>query len=477
MLWYSLEKICQKNENGRLGEYNVNKNLWEVYTDEQLEQLEKLSVGYKAYLDSGKTERECVWETIKQAREAGYKSLDEFDSLKPGDKVYFAWMDKSIALFNIGKEDFVKGMNILGAHVDSPRLDLKQNPLYEESGFAYFDTHYYGGIKKYQWVAIPLAIHGVVIKKDGTKLNIVIGEDEADPVFTFTDLLPHLGKTQMVKKASEVIEGEVLDLLIGSKPLKGEEKEAVMAQITKILKEKYDFEPADFMSAELEIVPAGKARDCGLDSSMIMGYGQDDRSCCYTSLRALIDTEDITRTACCILVDKEEVGSNGATGMYSRSFENGIAEIMEKLGCYSELNLRRAMANSMMISSDVGAAYDPHYADVYDKKSSAFFGKGMVVNKHTGSGGKYDSSDANAEYVAKLRKVFDENDVTFQMTGMGKVDAGGGGTIAYILAQYGMEVIDGGVPLLSMHAPWEIASKADIYETYRGYCAFLKDMC
>lgn len=454
----------------------MDKNLWTLYTDTQLEELEVLNRKYKAFLDAGKTERECVAEIVRQAEVAGYQNLYDMDNLKPGDKVYAAWMEKSIALFNVGSDPLEQGMNILGAHIDSPRLDLKQNPLYEESGLAYFDTHYYGGIKKYQWVTIPLAIHGVIVRKDGTKEVVSIGEKETDPVFVVTDLLVHLSSKQMEKKASAVVEGENLDILIGSKPLKGEEKEAVAAQILKLLNDTYHIEKEDLMSAELEVVPAGKARDCGLDQSMIMAYGQDDRICAYTSLAAMLDVEMVKRTSCCILVDKEEIGSVGATGMHSRFFENAVAELLERLGDFSELKLRRVLAHSTMISSDVSAAYDPMYTEVYDKKSSCFFGNGPVFCKHTGSRGKSGSNDANAEYIAKLRKVCDENQVQFQMAELGKIDAGGGGTIAYILAEYGMEVIDGGIAILCMHAPWEISSKADIYEAYRGYCAFLHDM-
>lgn len=454
----------------------MDKNLWEVYTKDQLKELDSVTSAYKLFLDAGKTERECVSEIIRQAEAAGYKDLTSSGTLKSGDKVYAAWMGKSIALFNIGEEPLEAGMNILGAHVDSPRMDLKQNPLYEESGFAYFDTHYYGGIKKYQWVTIPLAIHGVVVRKDGTKIEIAIGEKEDDPVFVVTDLLIHLAGKQMEKNAATVVEGENLDILIGSRPLAGEEKDAASAQIMKLLKDTYDIEKEDLMSAELEIVPAGKARDCGLDRSMIMGYGQDDRVCAYTSLAAMLKMEHVKRTSCCILVDKEEIGSVGATGMHSRFFENATADLMDKMGCFSELKLRHALANSAMISSDVGAAYDPMYPDAYDKKSSSFFGKGLVIKKHTGSRGKSGSNDANAEYIAKLRNVFDHNQVAFQMTEMGKIDVGGGGTIAYILAQFGMEVIDGGVAVLCMHAPWEISSKADVYEAYRAYSAFLADM-
>lgn len=455
---------------------NKEKNLWEIYTDIQLKQLDEINEAYKAFLDAGKTERECVTEIVRQAETDGYRNLYEAKSLKVGDKVYATWMDKSIALFNIGEEPLEQGMNILGAHIDSPRLDLKQNPLYEEGGFAYFDTHYYGGIKKYQWVTIPLAIHGVIVRKDGTKEVISIGEKDTDPVFTITDLLVHLSSKQMEKTAAAVVEGENLDILVGSRPLKGEEKDAAAVQVMKLLEEMYHIERDDFMSAELEVVPAGQARDCGLDRSMVMAYGQDDRICAYTSLKAMLDVEKVKRTSCCILVDKEEIGSVGATGMHSRFFENAVAELFEKLGGFTEMKLRRALAHSTMISSDVSAAYDPMYPEVYDKKSTSFFGKGPVFCKHTGRGGKSGSNDANAEYIAKLRKVMAEEDVHFQMAELGKVDAGGGGTIAYILANYGMEVIDGGVAVLCMHAPWEVSSKADVYEAYRGYCAFLEKM-
>lgn len=452
------------------------KNLWEIYTDIQLKQLDEINEAYKAFLDAGKTERECVTEIVRQAEAAGYRNLYEAESLKVGDKVYATWMNKSIALFNIGEEPLEQGMNILGAHIDSPRLDLKQNPLYEEGGFAYFDTHYYGGIKKYQWVTIPLAIHGVIVRKDGTKEVISIGEKDTDPVFTITDLLVHLSSKQMEKTAAAVVEGENLDILVGSRPLKGEEKDAAAVQVMKLLEEMYHIERDDFMSAELEVVPAGKARDCGLDRSMVMAYGQDDRICAYMSLKAMLDVEKVKRTSCCILVDKEEIGSVGATGMHSRFFENAVAELFEKLGGFTEMKLRRALAHSTMISSDVSAAYDPMYPEVYDKKSTSFFGKGPVFCKHTGRGGKSGSNDANAEYIARLRKVMAEEEVHFQMAELGRVDAGGGGTIAYILANYGMEVIDGGVAVLCMHAPWEVSSKADVYEAYRGYCAFLEKM-
>lgn len=456
------------------------KNLWNIYTETQLAELEKVNTAYKNYLDTGKTERECIAEAVRLAKTEGYKDLNDViannEKLSSGDKVYAVCMDKTIALFQIGTEPLENGMNILGAHVDSPRLDLKQNPLYEAGGMAYFDTHYYGGIKKYQWLSLPLALHGIVVRKDGTKENIVIGEKETDPVFVINDLLIHLAGEQMDKKAAKAVEGECLDLLIGSKPIEGEEKDAVKAGVLKLLKETYNIEEDDFVSAELEIVPAGKARDCGLDRSMIMAYGQDDRVCAYTSLIAMLETEASERTTCCLLVDKEEIGSVGATGMQSRFFENVIAELVDRTGTYSELKVRRALSNSKMLSSDVSAAYDPMFDSVYEKKNSAYFAHGIVFNKYTGARGKSGSNDANAEYIAKLRDVMDKNEVMFQTAELGKVDAGGGGTIAYILANYGMEVIDSGVAVLAMHAPWEVTSKADVYEAYRGYKAFLKDM-
>lgn len=453
------------------------KNLWEVYTDEQLQELEKVNQDYRTYLDNGKTERECVREAIKMAKQAGYRDLKEVmakgETLKAGDCVYAVCMDKTIALFQIGEEPLENGMNILGAHVDSPRIDLKQNPLYEAAEFAYFDTHYYGGVKKYQWVTIPLAIHGVVVRKDGSVQEIVIGEDEKDPVFVITDLLIHLAAEQLQLTAAKVIEGEKLDLLIGNKPLKGEEKEAVKANILKLIKEKYDIEEEDFVSAELEIVPAGKARDCGLDRSMVMAYGQDDRVCAFTSLLAMLEVKNVKRTSCCLLVDKEEIGSVGATGMQSRFFENVVAELLSVTGDYSELKVRRALANSKMLSSDVSAAFDPMFESCFEKNNSAYFGRGITFNKYTGSRGKGGSNDANPEYIAQLRNILAKHNVAYQTAELGRVDVGGGGTIAYILANYGMEVIDSGVPVLNMHAPWEVTSKADVYEAYRGYKAFL----
>ena len=435
---------------------------------------------YKEFLDQGKTERECVTRAVKMAKEKGYKNLTDFienkTPIQAGDKIYATYMKKAIALFQIGTVPMEKGMNIVGAHIDSPRLDLKQNPLYEEGGFAYFDTHYYGGIKKYQWVTLPLAIHGVVAKKDGEVVEISIGEKEEDPVFCITDLLIHLAGEQMEKKAAKVIEGEHLDVLIGLNALEDlgkEEKETVKKNVLNILKEQYGIEEKDFLSAELEVVPAGKSRDLGLDRSMVIGYGQDDRVCAFTSLVGFLETEKVEKTACCLLVDKEEIGSVGATGMQSKFFENFIAEILELMGGFSELTLRRTLANSNMLSSDVSAGFDPLYAGSFDKRNAAFLGKGLVFNKYTGSRGKSGSNDANGEYIAKLRKVLDEAEVKYQTAELGKVDAGGGGTIAYIMALYGMNVIDSGIAVLSMHSPWEVTSKKDLEEAVKGYQAFL----
>lgn len=456
------------------------KNLWTVYSEEQLAHLEALNEDYKKYLDAGKTERECVREAVKLAEAAGYKNLDDViaagEAVKAGDKLYAVCMEKTLALFCIGTEAVEKGMNILGAHVDSPRLDLKQNPLYEDTDFAYFDTHYYGGVKKYQWAAIPLALHGVVIKTDGTRVDIAIGEDEEDPVVGITDLLPHLAAKQMDKKAAVVIEGENLDVLIGSRPLKdSEEKEKVKANILTLIKEKYDFEEDDFISAEIEVVPAGKARDFGLDRSMIISYGQDDRVCAYTSLMAMLAVQNPARTTACILVDKEEIGSVGATSMSSKFFENAVSDILHCMNKRDDMYLRRALANSKMLSSDVNAAYDPLYASVYEKKNTAYFGKGVVFSKYTGARGKAGSNDASAEYIARIRRIMENGKVAYQFAELGRVDEGGGGTIAYIPAEYNMDVIDCGVAVLSMHAPWEITSKADIYETEKCYEAFLEN--
>lgn len=451
---------------------------WHEYTADDLKKLNDLCNEYRVFLDESKTERECVNKTINLAEAKGYKNISEYLSsgqkLKAGDKIYAVNMKKAVVLFNVGTEDIVKGMNILGAHIDSPRIDVKQNPLYEDSSLAYLDTHYYGGIKKYQWVAMPLALHGVVALKNGTVVDINIGEKETDPVFCITDLLPHLGKDQMEKKASVVIEGEHLDLLIGSQPLNDSEKNGVVARIKSILNDSYGIEEEDFLSAELEIVPAGKARDMGLDRSMILAYGQDDRVCAFTSLKAMLDIENPRTTTCCLLVDKEEIGSYGATGMQSKWFENTCAEILELMGNYTELTLRRMLQNSKMLSSDVNAGYDPLYSNAYEKKNTAFLGKGVVFAKYTGARGKSGSSDANAEYMAYIRKIMDEANVFYQTAELGKVDFGGGGTIAFITAAYGMEVIDCGVGVLSMHAPWEVTSKADIFEAKKCYEAFLK---
>ena len=457
-------------------------NAWEKYTKTQLEEVDALSRAYRAFLNHGKTERECVKQIVERAKEAGYKELSELikegKTCKPGDKVYAVNMEKAVILFQVGSESLENGMNILVAHIDSPRLDVKQNPLYEDGDFAFLDTHYYGGIKKYQWVTIPLAIHGIVVKKNGEKVVINIGEKEDDPVFFISDLLVHLAAEQLEKKASKVIEGEALDIIIGNRPLQEEKddakKEKIQAFTLKLLEEQYGIEEKDFLSAELEIVPAGEAREAGLDRSMVLGYGQDDRVCAFSSLEAILEVQDLSRTGCCILVDKEEIGSVGATGMQSRFFENAVAELLALTGSYNDLMLRRCLANSRMLSSDVSSAFDPTYAASFDKKNVAYLGHGMVFNKFTGARGKSGSNDANAEYLGFIRKVMDDAGVTFQTAELGKVDLGGGGTIAYILSLYGMNVIDCGVPVLNMHAPHEATSKADLYEAKCGYKAFLK---
>lgn len=462
-------------------------NAWNKYDEDMKKKVFDFADEYRRFISLCKTERECVEEGVRILKAAGYKDLKDViaadEKLKAGDKVYAVNMNKAIVAFNIGEDSIESGMNILGAHIDSPRLDIKQNPLYEETGLVLLDTHYYGGIKKYQWVATPLALHGVVALKDGTTVKVVIGEDMDDTVVGISDLLIHLASEQMDKKAAKVVEGEALDILVGSMPLKNEEtksdkedcKDAVKKNILAILKEKYGIEEEDFMSAELEAVPAGPARDYGIDRSMIIGYGHDDRVCAYPSLIALINADMPKRTGVCILVDKEEIGSVGATGMQSRFFENMVAEVMDRCGEYSELKLRRALANSYMLSSDVSAAYDPNYASVFEKKNAAYFGKGMVFNKYTGARGKSGSNDASAEFVGKLRKVMDDADVAFQTAELGKVDIGGGGTIAYILANLDMNVIDSGIAVQNMHAPYEVISKADLYETLKGYEAFLKN--
>lgn len=460
------------------------KNAWEKYPEGKREEVFAFAEGYKKFISDCKTERECVNELVAQAKAAGFENLKDViaagRTIKTGDKIYVENMGKMLALFVIGKQPLEKGMNILGAHIDSPRLDLKQNPLYEDTDMALLDTHYYGGVKKYQWVTLPLALHGVVVKKDGTVINVSVGEKEDDPVFGVSDLLIHLAGEQMDKKAAKVIEGEQLDVLVGSIPFLDEKekektKDAVKVNVLNILKKQYNIEEEDFLSAEIEVVPAGKARDYGFDRSMIMGYGHDDRVCAYPSFVAALEAGTCEKTSVCLLVDKEEIGSVGATGMQSKFFSYAVAEILEAMGGYRQIAFNRAMENSKVFSSDVSAAYDPLYASVMEKKNAAYFGKGLVFNKYTGSRGKGGSNDANPEYMAELRKIMDENDVAFQTAELGKVDQGGGGTIAYILANYNMSVIDSGVAVLNMHAPWEIISKVDLYEAKRGYAAFLKE--
>jgi len=445
---------------------------------------ENLINDYKAFLDNGKTERECVSQIIALAQKAGFKDIFECDSLKNGDKVYVQKMNKAIALFVVGSSPIEDGMNILGAHIDSPRLDVKQNPLYENNFLVYLNTHYYGGIKKYQWVTLPLALHGVVCKKDGSVLKISVGEEKSDPVFCISDILPHLAQKQMKETASDFISGESLDLILGSgepskddedeKSEKKEKKPSAKKAILEILKEKYGIEEDDFGSAEIEVVPAGFSRDLGFDRSLILAYGQDDRSCAYTSARAIFESENVKRTACCLCVDKEEIGSVGATGMGSHFFENAVAEVIARLSeGYSELTLRRCLANCNMLSSDVNAAFDPMNADLFDKANASFLNGGIVFNKYTGSRGKSGASDANPEFIARLRGLLDKAGVKYQMAELGKVDQGGGGTIAYLAAKYGMNVLDAGVSVLSMHAPWEITAKKDIEEAFNAYKAFL----
>ncbi len=460
-----------------------NKNAWGKYPEgTKRDEVFLFAEEYRKFISNCKTERECVTALEARAKVAGFMDLKDViangTTLKAGDKVFANNMGKGMALFVIGQDSMEKGMNILGAHIDSPRLDLKQDPLYEDTDFAMLDTHYYGGIKKYQWVTLPMALHGVIVKKDGTVVKVNIGDKPGDPVVGVSDLLIHLSGDQMTKKASEVIGGENLDLLIGSIPMETEDesvKEKVKANIMNILTKEYGVEEEDFLSAEIEVVPAGEAKDYGFDRSMIMGYGHDDRVCAFPSFEAIAVSENPKTTSVCLLVDKEEIGSVGASGMESRFFENTVAEVMNATGDYSELKLRRALANSKVLSSDVSAAYDPNFPSVMTKHNTAYFGKGLVFNKYTGSRGKGGSNDANAEYIGKLREIMDRHEVSFQTAELGKVDQGGGGTIAYILANYGMNVIDSGVPVLNMHAPWEIISKVDLYEAYRGYIAFLKE--
>lgn len=454
-------------------------NAWKSCNKQTVKEIFGFCEGYKKFISECKTERECTRRSIQMAEEHGYRNLKEIiaakETIKSGDKVYADNMGKAIVLFNIGKKPIEDGLKILGAHIDSPRLDVKQNPLYEDSDLVLMDTHYYGGIKKYQWTTIPLALHGVVALTDGSVIDVEIGEKEKDPVVCVSDLLIHLAAEQMEKNGAKVVEGEALDLVVGNMPFnpKKDEKNPAKAYILDILKKKYRIVEEDFMSAELEAVPAGKARDLGLDASMVLGYGQDDRVCAYTSLMAMLEVEEPEYTSVCLLVDKEEIGSVGATGMQSLFFENMVAEILDRMGCYSELILRRTLANSEMLSSDVNAGFDPNYAYAFEKKNASYLGRGVVFSKFTGSRGKSGSNDANAEYIARVRKALERENVAYQMAELGKVDIGGGGTIAYILAKYGMDVIDCGVAVLSMHAPYEATSKIDIYEAKRGYVAFL----
>ena len=454
-------------------------SVWSKYTAEERVAVDELARGYIDFLSTCKTERESVTEAVRLAQASGYRDLADIiaagASLKAGDRVYAVNMKKAVVFFHIGDAPLEDGMNILGAHIDTCRLDVKQNPIYEDGDLAYFDTHYYGGIKKYQWVTIPLALHGVVVKVDGTVVEITIGEKADDPVFCVTDLLVHLSQDQLEKKAAKVIEGEKLDVLIGGIPIQKEEKESVKEGVLALLKEHYGIAEKDFQSAELMLVPAGRARELGFDRSMVLGYGQDDRVCSYTALCSMLETVHPHRTACCLLVDKEEIGSVGATGMKSRFFENMVAELLFACGQYTELALRRTLARSKMLSSDVSSAYDALYADAFEKKNVAYLGRGMVFNKFTGARGKSGSSDARAEYLGELRRMMDENNVSYQLAELGRVDLGGGGTIAYIMARYGMDVIDNGVAVMSMHAPWEVTSKADIYEMKKGYDIFLRN--
>ena len=457
----------------------IHDNAWTTYSDNDIRELEQLSSDYIEFLNNGKTERECTELIVEMARNNGYRDLNEIiekdEKLSKGSKVYAVNMGKAVMLLNIGDDIVRDGMNILGAHLDSPRLDIKQNPLYESDELAYLNTHYYGGVKKYQYVTLPLALHGVVCKTDGTTVKISVGEKEDDPVFFVSDLLIHLAAKQLEKTAAKVVEGEDLDIIVGSKPLKGEEKDAVKKYILGFLRENYGIEEDDFLSAELEAVPAGKAREAGFDRSMIIGYGHDDRCCAYPSAVAMFNVPEVRTTACGLFVDKEEIGSVGATGMESHFFEDMMREVLDRMGIYSELNLTRCLRRSRMLSSDVSAGYDPLYADRFEKQNAAHLGHGLVFNKFTGSRGKSGSNDANAEYIAHLRAILEKNNVIFQTAEMGKVDAGGGGTIAYILSLYGMEVIDSGIAVLSMHAPWEAISKADIYEAYKGYKTFITE--
>ena len=449
------------------------KNAWLKYGNDTKAVMD-FAEGYKDYISTAKTERLAAKEAAKILDAKGFKNAEKVKSVKAGDKVYFINKNKNICAFVVGEKPLEEGLRILGAHIDSPRLDLKEHPLYENKGFAFADTHYYGGVKKYQWVTIPLALHGVICKKDGTKVEVNIGEDPKDPVVGISDLLIHLSADQMALPLAKAITGENLDVTLGSMPVDDKEKEAVKANVLKLLKEKYDVEEEDFISAEIEVVPAGPARDYGLDRSMIAGYGHDDRCCAYTSLMALADMDKVEYTACCILVDKEEIGSVGATGAQSLFFENTIAKLGSLMGVGHPVWLARmAMENSKMLSSDVAAGFDPLYASVSDPKNVAYLGNGLNFNKYTGSRGKSGSNDANPEYYAFVRRTMDDANVNWQSSELGKVDQGGGGTIAFILGNYNMNVIDAGIAVLNMHAPMEIISKVDLYEAYLGYKAFL----
>ena len=451
------------------------KNVW-MKRRTALTEVDKFAEEYKLFISACKTERECVSEFTELAKAKGFKDLKDVlasgQKLVPGSKVYATHMGKTMVLYVVGKEDIAEGINITGAHIDSPRLDLKPNPLYESDGLAMLETHYYGGVKKYQWVALPLALHGVVCKRNGETVKICIGENAKDPVLGISDLLIHLSQKQLEKKGAVVVEGEDLNAMIGSIPLDGEEGETVKKAILKLLDEKYDISEADLLSAELTLVPAGQARDYGLDRSMIMAYGHDDRVCAYPAVRSIVELDAPKHTCCCILTDKEEIGSVGATGAQSRFFENSVADLLYAMDCYDELRLRHVLQNSRMLSADVTAAFDPNYPDVMEKNNCGWAGQGLAFNKYTGARGKSGASDANAEYVAKIRRIMDNANVSYMFNELGKVDVGGGGTIAYIMANYGMEVIDCGVPVFNMHAPWEIISKIDLFETFKGYEAF-----
>lgn len=450
------------------------KIIWEKIAEGEMSLVEGFSRGYVDFLNRAKTERETVDFIINEAEKAGFKNLKSSDAIKPGQKFYLTEKNKIAALLVIGEKPISEGMNMVVSHIDAPRIDLKPWPLYEEDNMALFKTHYYGGIKKYQWLSIPLALHGVVVKKDGRVINVNIGEREEDPVLTISDLLPHLAKEQMEKKMGEAVKGEDLNALIGSRPLKGEEKEKIKRYVLMILKSQYDIEEDDFTSAELQLVPAFKAREVGLDRSMVGGYGQDDRVSAYTSLRAVLEVEKPERTALCLFVDKEEIGSTGNTGLQSLIIENLAAFLLHKTGEDSYYAVRKALSSSFALSADVNAAVDPNYPEVFEKMNCSFLGGGVVLTKYTGSRGKAESNDANPEFLGRIRKLFDDHQVLWQVGELGKVDIGGGGTVAQYMAYYGMEVVDCGVAVLSMHSPFEVVSKADLYMAYKGYKAFMQ---